>query len=230
MESYVPWSQTGDHIFEKWWDAFGNCSPGNGNNTGATLTENADPVLGGIQSMKYEFDNDGTVYSPCTMGQESGHLMYSRIEAPVAILPSGIGTDWTVGGVKALYLGFHGLAGNPVTEPLWVQLKSGGTYGNKVFYGAFEGESLDDFNEASWHDWYIDLADFGVNLSNVIALSSGSATRTAAALTVRARCTSMRLGFMPRRVFLPAAVRRLRRSIMPPKAPATAWSTTKSST
>jgi len=173
MESYVPWTQPGNHIFAKWRDAFGDCTPGNGNNTGATLTENADPVLGGIQSMKYEFDNDGTVYSPCTMGQESGHLMYSRIEAQVAGLPSGIGTNWTVGGVKALYLGFHGLAGNPVTEPFWVQLKSGATYGTKVSYGAFEGESLDDFNEASWHDWYIDLADFGVTLSNVTSIVIG---------------------------------------------------------
>ncbi len=173
METYVPWTQTGDHIFEKWRDAFGDCTPGNGNNTGSTLTENAAPVQNGLQSMKYEFDDDGTVYSPCTMGQESGHLMYSRIEAQVAGLPSGIGTNWTVGGVKALYLGFHGTAGNAVTEPFWVQLKSGSTYGNKVFYGAFEGESLDDFNEASWHDWYIDLADFGVTLSNVTSIVIG---------------------------------------------------------
>jgi hypothetical protein len=107
------------------------------------------------------------------MGQESGHLMYSRIEAQVAGLPSGIGTNWTVGGVKALYLAFHGTAGNPVTEPFWVQLKSGVTYGTKVFYGAFEGESLDDFNEASWHDWYIDMADFGVSLNNVTSIVIG---------------------------------------------------------
>jgi len=173
MESYVPWTQSGDHIFTAWRDAFGDCTPGNGNNTGSTLTENADPVLGGIQSMKYEFDNDGTVYSPCTMNQEGSHLRYSRIEAQTATLPSGIGPNWTIGGVRALYLAFYGTGGNAVTEPFWVQLKSGSTYGKKVFYGTFEGESLADFNEASWHDWYIDLADFGVTLNNVTSIVIG---------------------------------------------------------
>jgi len=173
MESYVPWTQSGNHIFEKWRDGFGDCTPGNGNNTGSTLTENADPVLGGIQSMKYEFDNDGTVYSPCTMGQESGHLRYSRIEAQVAGLPSGIGTNWTIEGVKSLALSFHGTAGNAMTEPLWVQIKGATGYGTKVFYGAFEGESLDDFNEASWHEWNIDLAEFGVALNNVVGIVIG---------------------------------------------------------
>ena len=173
MESYTPWTTPNNNIFETWLDGFGDCA-GSGNDTGAVLTENADPVLGGIQSMKYEFDNDGTVFSPCDSAQIGGRLKYSKAEVQTSDLPSGIGSDWTVGGVRALYVPFYGQAGNATTESLWVQLQDGSKgYGDKVFYGAYEGESLDDFNEASWHDWYIDLADFGVDLGNVVSITLG---------------------------------------------------------
>jgi len=175
MESYVIWSNpAGPHIFVAWRDGFGDCSTGSGNDTGAVLTEVPSPALGGIQSMKYEFDNDGTVYSPCTMGLVTGRLKYSRIEAQTATLPSGIGSDWKVGGVKALYVPFYGQAGNATTESLWVQLQDGAKgYGEKVFYGTYEGESLDDLADESWHEWYIDLADFDVDLSNVVSIVIG---------------------------------------------------------
>jgi len=175
MEPYVIWSNpVGPHIFTAWRDGFGDCTQGNGNETGSVLTENPAPVLAGIQSMKYEFDNDGTVYSPCTMGLVTGREKYSRIEAQTATLPSGIGSDWTVEGVKALSLSFHGQVGNATTEPFWVQLQDGAKgYGEKVFYGTFEGESLDDFNEASWHEWNIDLADFDVDLNDVVSIVIG---------------------------------------------------------
>ncbi len=170
MESYTPWTVPGNNIFEAWRDGAGNCTPGNGNNTGSMLTENRDPVLGGIQSMKYDFDNDGTVYSPCTMGSETGHLMYSKIEAQVSDLPSGIGSDWTAAGVRALTIPFHGQLGNPTTEPFWVQLQDSNGYGDKVFYGTYAGESLDDFNDPNWHEWNIDLADFAVDLNDVVSI------------------------------------------------------------
>jgi len=145
------------------------------------LTENADPVLGGVQSMKYEFDNDGTVFSPCDSAQESGHLKYSKIEVQTSDLPSGFGSDWTIGGVKALRVPFYGLAANATTESLWVQLQDGSKgYGTKAFYGDYEGESLDDFNEPSWHDWYIDLADFDVDLGNVVSITLGIGDETKA--------------------------------------------------
>ena len=147
---------------------------GNGNDTGSTVTENADPVLGGIQSMKYEFDNDGFVYNPCTLTQVTRPFLHSRIEAQVAALPSAIGSDWTLGGVKALSLNFHGETGNSTTDPLWVQLQDGTKgYGDKVFYGDFAGESLDDFNELSWHEWNIDLNDLNVDLENIVAIVIG---------------------------------------------------------
>ena len=173
MESYTPWTTPGNNIFETWLDGFGDCA-GSGNDTGAVLTENADPVLGGVQSMKYDFDNDGTVFSPCDSAQVGGRLKYSKIEVQTSDLVSGIGSDWTIGGVKALSVPFYGTAGNATTESLWVQLQDGAKgYGEKVFYGDYEGESLDDFNEASWHDWYIDLADFGVELDNVVSITIG---------------------------------------------------------
>jgi len=178
METYTPWTVAGDNIFEAWRDGQGNCAPGNGNDTGSTLTEAmsslSEPVLGGLQSMKYEFDNDGTVYSVCTMTQVTVPYKYSRIEAQVATLPSSIGTDWTVGGVKALRVPFYGQAGNSTADPFWVQLQDGTKgYGTKVFYGTFAGESLADFNEASWHEWFIDLAEFNVDLTNVVSIVIG---------------------------------------------------------
>jgi hypothetical protein len=176
METYTPWTMPGNNIFEAWRDGEGNCTPGNGNQTGSTLTENMDPalVLGGFQSMKYEFDNDGLVYSPCSMTQTPRPYLYSRIEAQTATLPSGIGSNWTVEGVKALQINFLGQIGNATTEPLWVQLQdSSKTYGTKVFYGDQEGEDIADMNDPSWHQWDIDLADFNVNLTNVVSIVIG---------------------------------------------------------
>ncbi|MHC4745670.1 MAG: hypothetical protein ACYS8Z_27460, partial [Planctomycetota bacterium] len=169
METYTPWTMPGDNIFEAWRDGEGNCQPGNGNQTGSTLTENMDTafVLGGVQSMKYEFDNDGMVYSPCTMTITPRPHLYSKIEAQTATLPSGIGSNWAAEGVKALQINFMGQTGNATTEPLWVQLQdSSKTYGTKVFYGDQEGEDIADMNDPSWHQWDIDLADLNVNLTN----------------------------------------------------------------
>ena len=173
MESYTPWPRPGDKIFELWRDGFGICTAG-GNNTGAVLEEVSTPhVLGGLQSMQYDFDNDGTVYSPCDLEQVSGLLMYSKIEAQTADLPSGIGSDWTTAGVRALTIPFMGRTGNPTTEPFWAQLQDGSGYGDKVFYGTYQGESLDDFNDPNWHEWNIDLAEFNVDLNDVVSIVIG---------------------------------------------------------
>jgi hypothetical protein len=186
MESYTPWTVTGNNIFEAWRDGKGNCQPGNGNDTGANLVEAmsslSEPVLGGLQSMKFDFDNDGLVPNPCNnMNPEARPYKYSKIEAQVATLPSGIGSNWTVGGVKALSVPFYGQAGNATTESLWVQLQDTSKgYGTKVFYGAFAGETLDDFNEAAWHEWFIDLADFNVDLEHIVSITIGIGTEGSA--------------------------------------------------
>jgi len=174
MEPYVIWSNpAGPHIFVAWRDGFGNCVVGNGNDTGAVLTEITAPVFAGLQSMKYDYDNDGTVYSPCTMGLVSGHKMYSKIEAQIATLLSGIGTDWTIQGVRALSLRFYGTATN-IVEPMWVQLQDATKgYGEKVTYGDYEDEDPNDITDEAWHEWFIDLADFDVDANNLVSMSIG---------------------------------------------------------
>ena len=177
MESYTPWTSPGNNIFETWLDAFGDCA-GSGNRTGSTLTENAAPVLGGIQSMKYEYDNDGTVYSPCSMGQQGGHLMYSKAEAQIADLASGIGSNWNPGGTTLLVVNFYGQASNAVEEvdPLWVELKDTAGNSAKVIYGEHEGEDPQHLIEESWHEWVINLADFtgnGVDVTDLESIAIG---------------------------------------------------------
>ncbi|MHC4740665.1 MAG: LamG domain-containing protein [Planctomycetota bacterium] len=175
MESYTPWTMPGNNIFEAWRDGEGNCNPGNGNQTGSTLTENMDTafVHGDLQSMKYDYDNDGLVYSPCTMTQTPRPYNYSKIEAQIATLVSGIGTDWTIEGVKALSLRFYGLSTNGI-EPMWVQLSDGTkAVGNKVTYGDYDDENPAAIAEEQWREWFIDMGDFGVNLTGVVSISIG---------------------------------------------------------
>ena len=173
MESYTPWTTAGNNIFDAYRDGMGNCSAGNGNDTGSNLTENADPVFEGVQSMKYDYDNDGLVFNPCTLSQAPRAFRYSRIEAQIAGLISGIGTDWTIQGVKALSLRFYGSAIN-VVEPMWVQLQDGAKgYGTKVTYGDYADEDPTAITEESWHEWFIDLADLGVDASNLVSISIG---------------------------------------------------------
>ena len=172
MESYTPWTTPGNNIFEIWLDGFGDCA-GSGNGTGAVLTENADPIFGGVQSMKYDFDNDGTVYSPCDSAQVGGRLKYSKAELQIDDLASGIGTNWTIQGVKALSLRFYG---NPlnIVEPMWVQLRdSTKGYGAKVTYGDYADEDPIAITEESWHEWFIDMADFDVDANNLVSVTIG---------------------------------------------------------
>jgi len=172
MESYTPWTIAGNNIFEAYRDGMGNCNPGNGNDTGANLTENYDPVFEGFQSMKYEYDNDGLVFNPCTMAQGTRLYKYSKIEAQIGSLTSGIGTNWTIQGVKALSLRFYGSALNDL-EPMWVQLQDATGYGKKVTYGDYEDEDPNDITDESWHEWFIDMADFDVDPANLVSISIG---------------------------------------------------------
>ncbi len=181
MEEYVP-GVTDPNIYQVWIDGAGDCGSIPGNNSGAlvdiaTLSALA-PVHSGQQAMKLLYDNDGTVNNPCPEGPNPAtRLTYSKAEAIVAQLPSGIGSDWTVGGaLKALSLWFYGDPLNSI-EPMWVQLTDASNNKAKVLYGTYSDEDIADMNEASWHEWLIDLADFtGVSLSNVksIAISVGN--------------------------------------------------------
>jgi hypothetical protein len=172
METYVYWNEPGSYIYVDWRDGKSNCTAGSGNETGANVDRNIlhddpGPVLNGIKSMKYDYDNDGLVHNPCTMELERREYLYSKIEAQTANLDSGIGSDWSM--AKVLQLSLHGLEGNNVTEPLWVQLQDGTkAYGAKVFY-----PNLWDLADEEWHTWEISLADFGVDLTNVVSIVIG---------------------------------------------------------
>lgn len=176
MESYTPWNVAGDNIFEAWRDGMGNCNPGNGNDTGSNLVENTvlTYVFEGLQSMQYDYDNDGMVYNPCGAGEDGPRSHnYSKIEAQIAGLSSGIGTDWTTEGVKALSLRFYGLSTNGI-EPMWVQLSDGAkAIGSKVTYGDYEDENPADIAKEQWHEWFIDMADFGVEPTGLVSISIG---------------------------------------------------------
>ncbi|MCJ7728713.1 MAG: hypothetical protein MUO27_02360, partial [Sedimentisphaerales bacterium] len=85
-------------------------------------------------SMKYHYDN---YYS-----------FYSEAYATTAALPSGIGSDWTAVGVKALSLYFYGQAGNDANEQMYVRLTDGGIPAKtaKVIY---DGD-MNDIKKAEW--------------------------------------------------------------------------------
>ena len=174
MDAYVAYDvPAGPHIFVAWRDGKGDCA-GSGNDTGANLLEST-PLFAGSQLMRYDWDNDGFVLNPCDGTQDDPRpFYYSKITAQVAGLPSGIGSNWTTGGVKALSLLFYGDPANSINDPLWVQLSDGSGPGLKVEYGKYADESLADIQDPNWHEWLIDLADLDVDdLTNVVSISIG---------------------------------------------------------
>ncbi|MHC4742294.1 MAG: choice-of-anchor Q domain-containing protein, partial [Planctomycetota bacterium] len=174
MEFYTPWIPEDHDIFMFWADGWGDCMAGAGNNTGCTVIENLEVVLGGFQSMQYDYDNDGIVYSPCTLELETREHKWSVARAELAELPSHITRDWTAGGIKLLSVPFHGKAGNAI-EDLWIKLEDNLGTSAKVYYGESPGEDPCDMTVESWHLWTIELSRFtpGVNLANVHAMSIG---------------------------------------------------------
>ncbi|MCK4291633.1 MAG: LamG domain-containing protein [Planctomycetes bacterium] len=170
MEYY---DESDNWIFDTWKDGIGDLDCKGGNGTGSTVSVSESPSLGGLQSMQLEYDNDGMVAIPCPPYQQEARAYYSVAKADVADLASGIGSDWTIQGVKALSVQFYGTASNAI-ESLWVELadKKGGKA--MVEYGTYEGEDPADINDASWHEWKIPLAEFaGVDLADVNSMAIG---------------------------------------------------------
>jgi len=87
---------------------------------------------------------------------------YSEATANVANLL--VDQDWTKYGVRSLSLWFYGDPNNSVAEQLYVKLN-----GSKLVY---DGDAA-NLKQGMWKRWSIDLASFGVNLSNVTELSIG---------------------------------------------------------
>ena len=104
-------------------------------------------VHGGSQSMPLFYNND-----------KPWDFTYSE-----AALPLRPAQDWTEHGVTTLVLYFHGDLSNAVEE-IYVKVN-----GNKVVY---DGDPL-DIIRPRWKQWNIDLASFGVDLSNVTELIIG---------------------------------------------------------
>jgi len=132
-----------DEIFSTWIDGWGTQT------NGAMIAHDQAPwaetviVHSGLQSMPFFYDNN---------------LKYSEAERPL-----NPPQDWTRHGVGALSLWFHGDPNN-TAEQMYVKVN-----GSKVVYGG----NADDIKQASWQQWNIDLALFGVDLQNVTKFAIG---------------------------------------------------------
>jgi len=173
MENYSNWIPEGPHIFLFWEDGWGDCVD-SGNNTGCTIDVTYEVVLDALQSMKYEYDNDGFVWSPCTLEYETTDHCYSVARAEVAELLSRITTDWNIAGRNLLSIPFHGTVGNAI-EDMWIKLEDNAGGNDKAYYGDNPGEDPNNMAVESWHNWIIDLNSFTpeVDLNNVLAISIG---------------------------------------------------------
>jgi len=136
-------------VYVTWVDGFGTTT--NGSTIGYTEafqpSMETSTVYDGKQSVPFFYNN--TIAS------------ISEITASVANLQAG--QDWSKHGIKALTLRFFGDPNN-VPQQMYVKVN-----GAKVTYdGNAENTGL-----KGWQMWYIDLASFGVNLSNVTTLTIG---------------------------------------------------------
>ena len=133
-----------------------------------TEADDANMVLGGEKSMEYAFRNRNA---------KGGSYVGSEARADAANLE--IGSDWTIGGVKALVVNFYGdpcnlkhtyLDGGVHTDgihqdQLWVAVND--VTGNE---GVVQYPDMADIASASWHTWNISLIDpcfNGVDMNNV---------------------------------------------------------------
>ena len=147
-----------DRIFETWIDGFGfSGQPGNG--TGSMAGYLRPPyaeqsiIHGGSQSMPLFYDNSGAAgYSETTVNV-----------ANLAIDDVPVDRNWAKPGIKTLSLWFYGDTSNSA-EQMYVKLN-----GSKVLYNG----NAESITRAGWQPWNIELADFGVDLSNVTELSIG---------------------------------------------------------
>jgi hypothetical protein len=118
---------------------------------GSSLYTPADPVHGGQQSMKYEYDS-GDSY-----GQELEY--YSEIERTF-----DTAQDWTEADVKILTLFFYGDPNNDAnaTEQMYVGLEDtrGADSYAEVRYGHYDDEDINSIKKQEWTPWDISLADF----------------------------------------------------------------------
>jgi len=138
-----------NRIFDKWIDGFGTTT--NGALVGNDLPPYAEQttVHGGGQSMIYAYDNVGKT-SEATLT-----LVWPR--------------DWTAEGVTKLSLWVRGSSAN-AADALYVALN-----GTAVVYH----DDASATQLSGWNEWVIDLAAFGVDLTNVSSVTIGVGTKNA---------------------------------------------------
>jgi hypothetical protein len=140
-----------NRIFDKWIDGFGTMT--NGALVGNDLPPYAEQTVvhSGAQSMIYRYDNAGKT-SEATLT-----LIYPK--------------DWTEEGVTKLSLWVNGSADN-AADRIYVALN-----GTAVIYHDDPAATQIE----GWTEWVIDLAAFGVNLTNVNSISIGVGTKNSPA-------------------------------------------------
>lgn len=131
------------------WNELGNAQVG--------LSRNTEHVLGGEQSMRYNYDNSLPPY-------------YSEVKADTYDLQ--IGSDWTVEGVVELTLFVQGKGDNDVGERMYVTVKDK-DYNSKTV--RYDGDP-NVLSDANWFEWNIPLMEFSdssVDLENVQSIAIG---------------------------------------------------------
>ncbi|MHC4580506.1 MAG: LamG-like jellyroll fold domain-containing protein [Planctomycetota bacterium] len=144
-----------NRIFDEWIDGFGTLT--NGALVGNDLPPYAERTIvhSGAQSMNYAYDNAGKT-SEATLT-----LVWPR--------------DWTEEGVTKLSLWMNGSATN-AADRIYVALNPGAP--GPVYHDDPAATQL-----TGWNEWIIDLAEFGVNLTNVDSITIGIGTQNAPAAT-----------------------------------------------
>jgi hypothetical protein len=170
-DSNLP-GEEGSRVFYVWRDGFTVTDPYNipSNGTASQVGHWPPPIMetgtvhGGSQSMPFYYLNDGT-------HSVNPNVYYSQITAQASDLP--IGENWTRNGVNALTLYFYGDLGNDVGEPMWVKLTDQSNSSGRVTYGTYADEDVSNLADQAWHEWNIELVDFGVDLEHVKEISIG---------------------------------------------------------
>ncbi len=147
----------GNRIWYTWKDGVGweTPPPGwEGNGTGSTVDLATSPVHGDLQSIPFNYINNGS----------TDKALYSEIERTFE--PP---QNWTAGRVRSLTLWFYGTPDNDAgaTEQMYVKVN-----GAKVPYPG----DMSDITQESWQPCDIPLKDFsdaGADLTNVTTLAIG---------------------------------------------------------
>jgi len=146
-----PPDEASNRIFDKWIDGFGATT--NGALVGNDLPPYAEQTIvhGGDQSMIYSYDNANKT-SEATLT-----LVWPR--------------DWTLQGVTKLSMWVRGRSAN-AADRIFVALN-----GTAVVYHDDPAAT----QLRGWNEWVIDLAAFGVDLTNVSSVTIGIGTKNAPA-------------------------------------------------